>query len=92
MGKDGHIAGDHEIEEEILQLRRRRMVRRLDQDVARIGDGKQAAGAQAGDEIRAHVDVGAGDQPQRNCLAVEDVLQLDSGLPDRRTGIMVKAR
>jgi hypothetical protein len=68
------------------------MMRRLDEDIAGIGKSKQAAGAQPADEIGAHMDVSAGDQTQWNSLGVEHRLELKSSLPDRRTGIMVKAR
>ena len=51
MRQNRHIAGEHQFEKEVLQLRRRRMMRRFDQHVARIGERQQAARTQARDEI-----------------------------------------
>jgi hypothetical protein len=92
MCEDGHIAGDQEIEKEILQLRRRRMVRRLDQDVAGIGDRKQSAGAKPGHKIGGHMNVSAGGQLEVNAVFIKRNLELFYGLPNRRTRIVVEAR
>ena len=47
------------------------MVGRLDQHIARVVEGEQPARAEPGNKIRHHVDVGSGDQAQRNALSVE---------------------
>ena len=88
----GDVARDHQIEEKILELRRRRMVRRLDQHVARIGNGQETAGSEPRDEIGGHMDVRAGDKLQRNPFLIESCLKLLDGEPDVRPGIMIEAR
>ena len=92
MGQDRHIAGGHEVEEKLLDVGGRRMVGRLDQHVAGIGDRKQLAGAKPGNEIGGHMHVRAGGQPQRDAVFVKRVLKLFYGLPNRRTGIVIQAR
>ncbi len=92
MSEDRHIACDHQVEKKLLQLGRRRVVRRLNQHVAGIGDGKELAGAKAGDEIRSHVNVRSSSQPKRDSFFIENILELQGGLPDSRTGIMVQSR
>ena len=62
------------------------------QDVTRIGQGQQMAGAQLRHEIRHDVVIGAGDQLQRNAFSIQGLLQPFRRLPDLRTGIMVQAR
>lgn len=68
------------------------MMRRLDQHVAGIGDGKELAGAKARDEIGSHVNVRTGGQPKRDSFFIENILELQGGLPDSRAGIMVQSR
>jgi hypothetical protein len=92
MGEDRHIAGGHQVEEKLLDVRRCRVVGRLDQHVAGIGDRKQLAGAKPGNEIRGHMDVSAGGQLQRNAVFVKRILKLFYGLPNRRARIVVQAR
>ena len=62
MRQDRHIALDHQVEKEIFQLRRSRMVRWFDQHVARIGDREQLTGTKSRHESRGHVDIGATDK------------------------------
>lgn len=90
MGQNWHIAGNDHAEKELLQLRRRRVVRWLNKHVAGISERKQAPGSQPADEIRAHMDVRAGDQTKRDCLCVERFLQPQRRPSDCRTGIQVK--
>jgi hypothetical protein len=59
------------------------MVGRLDQHVARIGQRHQLTGAQAGDEIGAHMCVGPAHQAQRDGFARKPLLQRRDRLPDR---------
>ncbi len=91
MGQNRHIAGSHQIEEEGFEVRRHRMMRRLDQHVARIGERNQLSGAQAGHEILTHMHIGPMHQTQRDGFSLKALLQRRDRLPDRRSGIMVKA-
>ena len=90
MRQDRYVARDHQVEEEILQLRRRRMMRRFNQHVARIGDGQEMAGTKPGNEIGGHVNVRAGGQAKRNSLLIEKFLESLGCLPNGRAGIMIK--
>jgi hypothetical protein len=65
------------------------MVRRLDQDVARIGERKHAAVAERRGKVRGDVDVGAGHEAQRQAFAVQCRLQVGGCLPDLRAAVMV---
>ena len=68
------------------------MVRRLDQHVARIGNGQETAGSEPRDEIGGHMDIRAADKLKRNPFLIESALKLLDGEPDGRPGIMIKAR
>lgn len=91
MRENGHIARHDQIEKEILQLWRCRMVRRFHQHVARIGDRKQAAGAQTGNKIGAHMNIRTGHEAKRDAFRIERGLKFRDRLPDPGAGIMIKA-
>jgi hypothetical protein len=65
-------------------------MRRLDQHIARIGKRKQMTRAKARGEIRRHVNIRTGNEPQCDSLLVENALQLLHGLPDCGAGIMIE--
>lgn len=67
-------------------------MRRLNEYITGISERKQPPGAQSGDKIGTHVDIGARYETQRNCLRVKARLKLDGRLANRRTGIVVKPR
>ncbi len=92
MGQDRHITGNREIEEEILQLRWRGVMRRLDQHVTRIGDRKEPPRFQSADKIGRHMNIGAGCEAERNSRLVESVLQLHGGVADARSLVVIKPR
>jgi hypothetical protein len=58
MGQDGNVAGNDQLEEQIVQSERGDMVWGLDQNVARISQRQQLARTQAGHEIGHNVYVG----------------------------------
>jgi hypothetical protein len=92
MRKHRHVSGDRQVEEEVLQLRRRGVMRRLNQHVARISDRQELARSKSGNEVGGHVDIRTGDQAQRNSVLVERVLQRLSRLANRRPVIVVETR
>jgi hypothetical protein len=89
MRENGHVTCHHDFEKEVLQLGRRRVMRRLYQDVARIGQRQQAARAKSGNEIRAYVNVRAGGQSKRDFFLIENFLEPRGSQPNLRTGVMV---
>jgi hypothetical protein len=92
MGQDRHVAGDQQVEEEILELHRGDVMRGLDQHVARVGERQQAAGSEAGREVRHHVDVGAGDELERDILPRKGQLQCLRCLANLGAAILVEPR
>ena len=92
VSENRDIAGGDQVEEEVFELRRRGVVRRLDQHIAGIGQRNEPSGAQSGHEIRAHMHVRPGDETERDRLGVEPLLQRRHRLPDTRAVIMIKAR
>jgi hypothetical protein len=89
VGQYRHVAGRQQAEEELLHPRRRHVVGRLDQDIARVGQRHETAGLQAFDEVEHNVIVRSDHQLQRDALRIKDVLQLRNGHADLRTTIMV---
>lgn len=65
------------------------MVWRLDKHVTRVGKRQETTRVQAFDEIRHDMNVGAGDQPERNALAIELFLQRLNLKADLRPGILI---
>ena len=92
MGQDRDIAGHQKIEEEVLKPSRRRMMRRLDQNIAGIGKCQELAGRKIIREILYHVNVGAGNQAQADLMSIQLVLQGLNSLADLRTRVLIKAR
>ena len=90
MGKHRHVSGNRQVEEKVLQLRRRGVMRRLNQHVARISDRQELTRSKPGNEVGSHVNVGAGDQAQRNSILVEHVLERLSRLANRRPLIVIE--
>lgn len=92
MGQDRHIAGNRQAEEKILQLRRRGVMRRFHQHIARISDRQHSSRLQSGNEIGRHVNVGAGGQPKRNSILIKGVLQIHNGFADAIALVVIEAR
>ena len=90
MSENWDISRDHQIKEKILQLRRRRVMRRFDQHVAGISNGQETAVAKPRDKIGRHMDIRPGGEAKRNPLLIEKVLQLRRRLPDGRSRIMIE--
>jgi hypothetical protein len=90
MGENWDIARDHQVEEKFLQLGRRRVVRRLDQHVARISNGQESAGTKPRNEIWGHMDVGPRNKAKRNTLLIEKLLQSMDRVPDVGPRVMIK--
>jgi hypothetical protein len=62
MGQYRHIAGRKQAEKELLHPRRRHVVGRLDQDVARVGQRDEMPAPQAPDEVGRNVIVRSYDE------------------------------
>lgn len=92
MGQHRHVSGNRQVEEEVLQLRRRGVMRRLDQHVARISDRQELARSKPGKEVGSHVDIRSGDQAQRNSVLIEHVLKRPGRLANRWTIIVIETR
>ena len=71
MGDDRHDARGHQLEHDVFEARRGDVVRRLQQQVARAGQRWHAAVADARDQFRIEVHIGALDQPQRDAALVQ---------------------
>jgi hypothetical protein len=90
MRQNGHIARRHHAKQQISQARRRGVVWRLDQDIARIGKRQQVAASQAVNKIGYDVIVCAGDELQGDAGIVEPVLQVCDRTTDVRSAVMKK--
>lgn len=65
------------------------MVRRLDEDIARVPQRQQVAALQPPDKIRDDVIIGTGHQPQPNALAIESKLQLAHSRTNQRPAVII---
>src|SRR5262249_3824300 len=92
MGQYRDIASCQEVEKKLLQPHRRDMVRRLDQNVARIREGEKASGPEPSKKIRHHVHICTGHELEWNALPVERLLQCKCCFPDLGAGIVIEAR
>src|SRR5262249_14602443 len=89
MREDRHVPCQDHLEEKVLQLGWRRVMRRFNEDVARIGGRKQAGRTEAAHEKRGYVNVRPSGQLKRDVLLIENFLEPRGGEPNLRTGIMV---
>lgn len=71
MGEHRYVALHHDPEKELFYSRRRNVMRRLDENVASVGEGENVPRSQAGHEIRHQMGVGSGDKFERNSAIVE---------------------
>ena len=79
MGEDRHVARNLQIEEHLIYPRRRDVVRRLDEDVARVGQRQHASVTELRNAVRCNVIVCPRNELQRNVRLVESSLQLADG-------------
>jgi hypothetical protein len=91
MGQNWNVSGCRQGEKEVLEPRRRHVMRRLDQHIPRVAERQQTACAETGYEIGDHVIVGTRSEAQCDARVVERMLQLRHGLADLRAGIVIKA-
>ncbi len=85
------IAGNHHAEKHFIGPRRRYVMRRLHEHIARVGERQQSTRFESRDEIRHEMDIGACHQLQGDALAIELGLESRHGLTNLRTGIVVDA-
>lgn len=91
MRKDGRVAGRHNAKEQVAQTRRRIVVWRLDENVARVVEREEVAAVEACGEIRNYVIVRARDEAQGNVLRVERKLQLGDFIANLLSRIVIEA-
>lgn len=91
MGQNWNIPPRRHVKKQLFEPRRRNVVGRLDQHIARIGQREQLPTPKAGDEVRNHMIVRAGDKAQGDAVVVEHGLELLHRLADLGTGIVVNA-
>ena len=92
MRQNWHISGNKNVEEEVLQPDRSDMVRRLDENIAGVGERQQMARTQPSYKVLDDVVVGAGNELQRNGMLIERQLQLSHGIDDLGAGVVVDTR
>ena len=91
MSKDGVVARQTDVKEEVFKARRRHVVRRFDQHIQRIRERQKTPFFQAGHEVRGDVIIGAWHHFERNAGLVEALLQQNNSLPDFGAGVWVHA-
>lgn len=92
MREDRDIAGRQETKETLVDARGGDMVRRLEQDISRIGERQQPARPQAPDQIGNDMHIGARHQAQIYPGLVQMALQSRDRRTDVRTAIVPDAR
>ncbi len=92
MGQNWHVPGCQNSKKELFHARRRNVVGRLDQDVARVGQRHEMPALQPRNEVGNDVVVRPRNELQPNALNVEDMLQPLHRLADLRTAVVVSAR
>ena len=92
MGQNRHITGGLQVKYVIFQAGRQNMMGRLEQQIAGAIDGKGVAGAELRDQVRRHMDIGAGHQPERNLGFRQRHTQARDGGADHSAGIVVERR
>lgn len=91
MRQNWDIAGNRDLEEELLQPWRGHVMGWLDQDVPRVREGQQVTGSNSAHEIRDNVVVSAGEKPKGEAGCVDFCLEVGDGCANLRASIRVNA-
>ena len=92
MGDHRDDAGGHQLEHHAFEVGRGHVVRRFQQQVARTGQGRDAAAADALEQAQVQVHVGTFDQAQGDAFLIQLRLQGGDGRHDAVAGVVVQAR
>jgi hypothetical protein len=92
MRQNWDISCHEQVEKEVFNLRGRDVMRRLNQDIARVGNCKDLPRPNFRNEIWSHVRIGPGNQAERNSFLIEGFLKLLHCNTNLWAGILIQPR
>jgi hypothetical protein len=92
MGQNWRVSGADNAEQEVSQSGGRGVMRRFDENIARVGERQEVSPAEGCDKIRHDMVVRAGNEFQGDAALIEFFLQSLNGEADFRASVVKKSR